>query len=187
MNVERRSFSVTTRRDLGSRSGRLITGYAAVFNQNANRGIFQERIAPGTFRRAIAEDDVRCLFNHDSNYVLGRNRAGTLRLTEDRRGLFMEAEPPDVEWARALVAGIERGDITGQSFGFIVTRETWDYDGEMPLRTIEEVQLFDVGPVTFPAYRNTNVSVRAMAQAAAMQEGARLALMKMRLQIAQRA
>lgn len=143
---------------------RTITGYAAVFGSDADiAGYFIERIAPGAFAQAIARpDDVRALWNHSDNYVLGRTSAGTLKLEEDNRGLKVEITPPDTQWARDLVTSIERGDVTQMSFCFRARREEWDETGEIPIRTLLEVELLDVSPVTYPAYEDTEVGVRSL-------------------------
>ena len=97
-----------------------IVGHAAVFNTWATIWDFREMILPGAFKRAIEEDDVRALWNHDSSYVLGRNTAGTLTLTEDEQGLLVNIIPPDTQWARDLLVSMQRGDINQMSIGFIV-------------------------------------------------------------------
>ena len=142
-----------------------IAGHAAVFDQLSDPIMgFREKIAPGAFRKSIRrKDDVRALWNHDPNYVLGRTKSGTLRLKEDNIGLAIEIQPPDTQWANDLVTTIERGDVDQMSFGFVVIKEEWNEDhkkGETT-RTLEEVDLFDVSPVTVPAYPQTNVAVRA--------------------------
>lgn len=143
----------------------VIEGYAAVFNQwSEDLGWFREKIAPGAFANALKNSDVRCLFNHDSNFILGRAKSGTLALKEDKKGLWFSCAIPDAQDARDLAARIERGDIDGCSFQFTTQRDSWEYntDGSGPdERTIEEVrELFDVGPVVFPAYPQTSVSAR---------------------------
>lgn len=153
--------------------GPKITGYAAVFNKmSEDLGGFREKIKPGAFKKAIGKSDVRGLFNHDSNYVLGRQSNDTLSIKEDKNGLWMEIEPPDTQIIRDLVlAPIKRGDIREQSFGFIVKKDEWkNMDGEKEdepaTRTIVEVdELFDVSPVTFPAYPDTSVALRSMEKA----------------------
>lgn len=142
-----------------------LSGYAAVFGSVAEiAGMFREQIAPGAFRDAVGRDDVRALFNHDANFVLGRTGAGTLRLSEDDKGLRYDVDPPDTTWARDLMVSVERGDVNQSSFAFEVTEETWDYGkrGEMPMRTIKAVRLYDVSPVTYPAYESTSVSARSL-------------------------
>lgn len=144
-----------------------ISGHAAVFNQEANiGGMFREVVAPGAFRDAVGRDDVRALFNHDPNQVLGRTKAGTLKLSEDSAGLRYEILPPDTQVGRDLVVSIDRGDVSQSSFGFRVVQEEWDDSDDMPLRTIMAAELFDVSPVTYPAYEGTDVGVRAEQDAA---------------------
>lgn len=139
-----------------------ITGHAAVFDQlSDDLGGWRERIAPGAFARAIQRDDVRALWNHSPMYVLGRTAARTLRLSEDDHGLAVEVDPPaGVSWVADLMHSIERGDVTQMSFGFRTILDEWDLNGPLPVRTLREVELFDVSPVTFPAYPQTDVAVR---------------------------
>lgn len=149
-----------------------ISGYAAVFNEETVIGGvfgFREKIAPGAFDDAITQDDVRALFNHDPNMLLGRTASGTLRLSADKRGLKYDVDLPDTQTAKDVRTLIKRGDVNGSSFGFVVTDDEWDErdvkKGKLPLRTILKVELFDVSPVTFPAYPQTSVSARSKAQA----------------------
>lgn len=155
-----------------------IGGYAAVFNQETLIGGgswgFREQIAPGAFDDAIRDDDVRALFNHDPNYLLGRNVAGTLRLKSDKTGLKYDVDLPDTAAGRDVKTLVERGDVSGSSFGFVVEEDEWidgkvEKDGRMtlPLRTIRKASLFDVSPVTYPAYPQTTVSARSKAAAIA--------------------
>lgn len=141
-----------------------LVGYPAVFNKlSEDLGGFREKIAPGTFKKSLKEADVRALFNHDSNMVLGRTSAETLTLKEDAEGLWMENIPPDTQWARDLLISVERGDITQMSFGFRTIIDEWEEkkDGSV-IRTLKEVELVDVSPVTFPAYPDTSVALRSM-------------------------
>ena len=145
-----------------------IEGYAAVFNKDSEDMGFIERVAPGAFKGALKISDARALFNHDANYVLGRQSSGTLELREDKKGLFMSVNPPDTQIIRDLVlTPIERGDINQQSFGFTIAADKWDgLDSDHPTRTITEVrEIFDVSPVTFPAYTDTTVALRSLALA----------------------
>lgn len=163
-DFERRAFAVD-RLHLETRAegeARHIVGHAAVFNTETDiGGWFREKIAPGAFARAIAQDDVRALFNHDANYVLGRNKAGTLTLSEDDKGLAIDIVPPDTSFARDLLVSLERGDVSQMSFGFRVLKELWDDTGDTAVRTLVEVELFDVSPVTYPAYPTTDAAVRS--------------------------
>lgn len=144
-----------------------IVGHAAVFNSPTEIGSktwgWLETIAPGAFTDSIDIDDIRGLFNHDPNYVLGRNVAGTLELSEDEKGLLYTIDPPDTQAARDLLESIDRGDITGSSFGFEVLEQVWNInseDDEWDKRELTKIKLWDVSPVTFPAYDDTDVAKR---------------------------
>lgn len=146
-----------------------LAGYAAVFGEiSEDLGGFREIIEPGAFRACLAGGpDVRALFNHDPNRILGRTVAGTLTLAEDERGLRYEITTPDVAWARDLLVSIARGDISQSSFGFIVAEDQWGTQDGQPLRRIKAVgELFDVSPVTFPAYPGTEATARSVLEAA---------------------
>ncbi len=140
-----------------------LVGYAAVFNRTSeDLGFFREKINPGAFANTLTKD-VRALFNHDSNYVLGRTKAKTLKLKEDQMGLQVEITPPDTQWANDLKLSVERKDVDQMSFGFRVLEDDWDYaDEKNPIRTLKTVELFDVSVVTFPAYPDTTVALRSM-------------------------
>lgn len=168
MTIEKRTFAVDNlaieyRDDDPPR----IVGHAAVFNQEADiGGWFREMVQPGAFRESIGQDDVRALFNHDPNFVLGRNTSGTLRMSEDDKGLAIEIDPPDTQAARDLMVSVKRGDITQMSFGFQVLGEEWRFEeGQPDLRILSKVKLYDVSPVTFPAYAGTDVAVRSRDEA----------------------
>lgn len=140
-----------------------IVGHAAVFNSlSEDLGYYREKIAPGAFAKTIKEADVRALWNHDPNYVLGRTKSGTLKLAEDEKGLAVEITPPDTQWAHDLMETMRRGDVDQMSFGFQVVKEEWEGDANNPVRVLKEVRLFDVSPVTFPAYPATDVQVRSL-------------------------
>lgn len=163
--AELRAFDPDPGQDTGDDAQRDIGGYAAVFNSpTVIAGYFREQVAPGAFSAAIKNCDVRALFNHDANFVIGRNTAKTLQLSEDDKGLLWRASPPPTQWARDLAASIKRGDISGCSFSFIPTVEEWDYSGAMPLRTVQECDLWDVSAVTYPAYDDTTVALRTLEQ-----------------------
>lgn len=146
--------------------GTTLRGHAAVFNQlSVDLGGFREQIAPGAFSEAIQNDDIRALFNHDANMILGRRQAGTLRLQEDAHGLLVELDIPDTNAGRDLITSIKRGDVNQMSFGFRVkpNGQDWAKDDEGRLiRTLKRVGLLDVSPVTFPAYPQTDIAVREM-------------------------
>ncbi len=178
-DLERRTFGAIEMRvehDIDDGGKTRISGHAAVFDSlSEDLGGFRERVAPGAFAASLAEDDIRALFNHDPNLVLGRNRAGTLRLAEDEPGLAIGIDPPDTAAARDIVTMIKRGDVTQMSFGFrTISDEFQMVDGEV-VRTLKAVRLFDVSPVTFPAYPQTDVDARSFdAFKAVMDESERL-------------
>ena len=149
-----------------SDGGACIEGHAAVFDSWSETlgGIFpfKEKVRKGAFAESIGRDDIRALFNHDPNYVLGRNRAGTLELVEDDVGLRVRITPPDTIWARDITTSIRRGDISQMSIGFVVEDDEWSSKDGIDTRELKKVRLFDVSPVTFPAYTATDVGVRAM-------------------------
>jgi len=163
MKQERRTLHSEFRVEQREDGKKLIRGHAAVFNSETDLGWFRERIAPGAFSESIGKDDVRALFNHDENFILGRNKAGTLTMREDERGLYVEIDPPDTQVGRDLVTSIERGDISQMSFGFQTIKDSWETEenAAKDLRTLEKVKLWDVSPVTFPAYQETDVAVRS--------------------------
>ena len=172
MRTDEHRRSAETEFDISSdgiAGGNTLVGHAAVFNVEAViAGMFRESIAPRAFRKSIKEQDVRALFNHDPAHVLGRNKSGTLRLTEDDVGLSYEIDLPDTQTARDLWTLIDRGDITQSSFAFETVKELRtepDVDaGEtLPLFVQKECRLWDVSPVTYPAYEQTDVSARCAA------------------------
>ena len=161
--VERRYFQVSELRTAKDGEKCTLEGYAAVFNSlSEDLGGFREKIAPGCFTRACKEADVRALWNHDANNVLGRTKSGTLTLTEDAHGLKIRCNPPDAQWARDLMSSIDRGDVDQMSFGFRTITDEWNMVDGQDVRTLTDVELFDVSPVTFPAYTNTQVALRSL-------------------------
>ena len=149
-----------------------IVGYAAVFYRADDPGTqyelysgHVERIQPGAFKRAIEQaDDVRGLFNHEPSQILGRTKSGTMRLSEDETGLRYEIDVPDTQVGRDVVTSIERGDVTGSSFAFAVSEGGSEIrkDGQVTVREISGVTLYDSGPVSFPAYDATTTGLRAI-------------------------
>lgn len=165
MSLERRA-TTSSPELLAGNKGKTAKGYAALFNTRAEiGGQFVEVIAPGAFRDAINGADVRALIDHDSGRVIGRTKAGTLRLEEDDMGLSVEIDLPDTTDGRDLAVQLERGDISGMSFGFRVTHDEWDETGDMPVRTIRAVELFEVSAVAFPAYGDTSIALRSLEEA----------------------
>lgn len=170
LELERRSVVLKELRVLESTaenpSEPVIEGYAAVFDSWSEslggNDPFIEKVCKGAFEQTIQEDDIRALFNHDPNYVLGRNKAGTLSLQEDDKGLLVRITPPNTQWAKDLLVSIARGDITQMSFGFTVELDRWSYEEGKDVRELLKVRLFDVSPVTFPAYTQTECGLRSL-------------------------
>jgi HK97 family phage prohead protease len=138
--------------------GMTLTGYAARFNEPSEPLPFIERIKPGAFKRSInSRNDIKLLWNHNTDMVLGSTRAGTLTLKEDEIGLRVVASLPDTSYGRDAKVSIQRGDVTGFSFGFTVPAggDSWSSDGTE--RTLKSVRLMEVSTgVAFPAYPSTN-------------------------------
>ena len=162
MPIEVRYYPVELRVNRQEGEPPQIKGHAAVFNKLSEElWGFREKVAPGAFTKTLKKADVRALFNHDPNFVLGRNKAKTLTLQEDENGLAFSVTPPDTQWARDLMVSMERGDISQCSFGFQTVKDSWDNtDPKDIIRTLEEVELFDVSVVTYPAYPQAKAQVR---------------------------
>jgi HK97 family phage prohead protease len=136
--------------------GMTFTGYAAVFNSDSEPLPFIERIAPGAFRGSLRNrNDIKMLWNHDSGQPLASTRAGNLRLTEDDRGLFVEATLPRTTLGNDVRELVSTGIVDSMSFGFTVARggDEWSADGSV--RTLTKVVLREVSIVSFPAYPAT--------------------------------
>lgn len=150
-----------------------ITGYAAVFNVlSEDLGGWRELILPGAFD-GVLQQDVRALWQHGVEAVLGRAAAKTLRLSVDEVGLAVEIDPPDTEQGRAAVELVRRGDVTQMSFGFSVDYlfkggVQWVDDERGAVRLVGRLaRLYEVSLVTFPAYPDTSAAVRSLAEARA--------------------
>lgn len=171
-DLERRSYFLVEVRADEPDGAPKIEGIAAVYNQPAVietlSGSFIEVIEPGFFEDALG-NDVRALWNHNTDMVLGRTRSGTLRLGDREMGLGVEIDPPDTQAGRDAVVSIRRGDVDQMSFAFSVKsgEDSWaEKDGKI-VRTLKRgacKQLYDVSPVTFPAYPQTSVAVRSVLQ-----------------------
>jgi uncharacterized protein len=141
---------------------KVIEGYFAVFNSETElwQGAFEE-IDPAAFNKTL-ENDIRALLNHDTNFVLGRNKANTLELKVDSKGLWgsIKINPEDTD-AVNLYSRVKRGDVDQCSFGFNILAEETDFreDGTVKWR-LKEVDLHEVSVVTFPAYSDTGVQAR---------------------------
>lgn len=143
-----------------------IGGLASVFYDGSQESEYRlwdgavERIMPGAFDRAVREDDVRALFNHDPSNLLGRTTAGTLDLRVTGEGLDYRIQLGDTTVAADVASHVSRGDLTGSSFAFNITDEEWRREDDQEIREIRGVRLYDVGPVTYPAYEASSVGTR---------------------------
>jgi len=156
--VEKRSYNGEAR----ALEGRTVEGYASVFNSmSEDLGGFREIILPGAFKNAL-NDDVRALYNHDSNYLLARTTSGTLELKEDEKGLYYRFEMPNTSYGNDLLELYRRGDLTQSSFGFTVDKDSWRMEEGQHIRYIESVSsLFDVSAVVYPAYVSSSSGLRS--------------------------
>jgi hypothetical protein len=161
-DYELRNIITEVRVDQGENKKPVIKGYAIVFNKlSDDLGGFREQVAPKSCKNTILNDDIRAAQNHDPNYILGRNKAGTLKLVEDDEGVHFDIDPPDTQWCRDLQVSINRGDINQCSFKFNAIKDSWENkkDGSV-IRTLDEIKLFDISIVTYPAYQQTSAKVR---------------------------
>lgn len=168
--VDLPSSEVEFRADTDGPTLGTLNGYAAVFNSDTEidswEGRFIERIAPGAFKKTLNDsaDRVKVLFNHGFDPSIGDKPLGKPRvMKEDQRGLYVEVPLDDTSYNRDLVASLRSGALDGMSFRFSVVREEVDESGDLPVRTLREVKLYEFGPVTFPAYAATTAGVRARA------------------------
>lgn len=175
-NAESRVFHIELRAapppasdsDAPAVQSRTVVGYAAKFNSDSEDMGFIEVIEPGAFREAIPKSDIRALFNHDPNHVLARSTSGTLKVEEDAIGLRYEFDLPETTTGNDLLIMLQRGDVSQSSFGFTVKDQAWETkkleNGEFQrTRRIKAVErLYDVSPVTYPAYADTAVAMRSM-------------------------
>jgi HK97 family phage prohead protease len=175
---ERRAVAIELRMD-GMEEGQtpMMRGHAAVFDSaseilQAGDITFREIIKPGAFAEALIVSDCRALFNHNPDNILGRTSAGTLRINESDKGLAIEIDPPDTMCSRDLQISMQRGDVREMSFGFTVAKggDKWTrgHDG-IHTRTISKVErLYDVSPVTYPAYPDTDCALRSLEESQAI-------------------
>jgi hypothetical protein len=144
--------------------GKKITGYASIFNEETEiASFFREVIRPGAFKRAIRENqNVYALKNHDPNLILARTANDSLALKEDKKGLWIEFDPPDTQTGRDMVEEIRTGLVDEMSFAFMSVEEKWtEKKDELSLREIIDVDLFDVSPVTYAQYQGTSIGLRS--------------------------
>jgi len=160
--VEKRFFPVFTETKDENKDAVSFIGRAIIYDSETSicDGVL-EKIAKNAFEHSANTDDIRCLFNHDPNLVIGRTTSGTLKLKKQEDGIYFHVSPPNTEWSRNLIESVKRGDITQCSFGFTVDDEIFNTSSNGNIcRTIRDGKLFDVSIVTYPAYEETVVQVR---------------------------
>ena len=171
--TEKRFFNLTELRFSGEKNN-ILDGYAALFDSSTTIrswfGEYKEVIRSGAFNKTLADKaDVRALFNHNPDFILGRTKSDTLKLSVDKKGLRFNIDLPDTQQAKDLKTLIDRGDISQCSFAFEVIKDKWseekakDNDGNeftVEVRELLEVKLYDISAVTYPAYEDTNVFLR---------------------------
>lgn len=156
--VEQRAYDGEIK---AAEESRTVEGYASVFNSMSEDLGFREVILPGAFSDVL-DNDVRALYNHDSNYLLARTTSGTLELKEDDKGLYYRFEMPNTSYGNDMLELFRRGDLTQSSFGFTVEKDNWRMEDGQQVRYIERVgSLFDVSPVVFPAYSQASSGLRS--------------------------
>ena len=166
MKTETRNLTTSFRAEKRGDKQFVISGYAAVFDSPADiGGQFTEIVQPGAFSRALREkQNVRILWNHDSAKVLATTRAGTATVTQDKHGLFVQAQlDPSISWHQDAFRSIVRGDVNGMSYGFVVDNDgqKWETRAGKTYRTLVDIkQLLDCSPVTYPAGSDTTLSAR---------------------------
>lgn len=173
--TERRTFSIDRAASTTVPGGVRFKGHAAVFGQRTwigppGRG-FWEEVAKGAFDRALEEDDVRLLLEHDPRWILGRTGAGTLRLSADKQGLAVDSDFPNTSYAADAAESLSRGDLKEMSFAFNVRaddagqpvgHELKELRDGNTLRILTDVSLSDVSIVAYPAYEGTEAALRAV-------------------------
>jgi HK97 family phage prohead protease len=170
MKQERRTITGSVHaRAVGDGMPKEIGGIAAVVNSVTDLGYFEEVITPGAFDNALSREyDIRCLFNHESELILGRTKANTCNVFVNADGNLEYTWIPDYEnpTHMSVVRSIMRGDITQSSFAFTIKEQSWSDStkyGTMGKRTITQIdELFDVSPVTYPAYADTEADARSI-------------------------
>lgn len=185
-------YPIEVRAEETEESKKIIVGYAAKYNSPTTirdwwGDEFLEEIAEGAFDTSLKEDNIRALYNHNSDHILGSTKSKTLALTSDNLGLRFELELPNTQIGNDLYESVKRGDIDGNSFGFRVRADKWskvEKDGkEMMKRTLTDVKLIEISPTPFPAYEDTEVDCRSLEEFRKSNGNIDLEIRKKKLQI----
>lgn len=175
MSLDRRYLSTESAIEVRSADDgkpAVLTGWAALYNHDSQLlgppgRQFIERIAPGAFKRSVdANGDIIATVDHEDRLILGRRSSGTLTLSENEKGLFVEVSLPNTTYASDLVESVQRGDISGMSFSFKNPQDEWgkrSVEGRsVPTRTISDLELVEVAFVIRPAYTQTDIALRSL-------------------------
>ena len=161
MTVEYRQWMPEDSEFRAEGDGMSFSGRAIVYNSRSLPLPFTETILPGAATRSLrSRNEVKAFINHNSDLTIGSTRAGTLRLSEDERGVMAEIDLPETSYAKDLSVVVKRGDVAGMSFGFSVVKDKWNDDYSE--RTITELRIHEVSVVSMPAYPATSAMVRAL-------------------------
>ena len=160
--MERRFIQVELRAEDSEDGQMIVEGYPIVYDQETNIGYCREKIAAGAATEALKKSDEFVLLNHNSDIPLARRANGTLEVKEDKRGVHIRADLSKSTAGPGVYADIKNGLIDKMSFAFICEKDSWDDD----LRTVEQFsELFDYSPVTYPAYKQTEIVARSADEA----------------------
>lgn len=165
--LEQRTFTLSNIEVRAEGDNVTVTGDVVMFEQlSVPLWGFREKVRKGAFEKSLRKSVVKALWNHNSDLVLGSTKNRTLRLWEDDMALRFELDLPNTTWGRDAAESIRRGDVDGVSFGFEVVRDEWDYDDPSDvIRTLIEVNLYEISPTPFPAYPDSSVDVRSAKRA----------------------
>lgn len=171
MQNERRALLAEIRADKTADGVSKIAGLGVKYGSlSQDFGGWKERFQAGAFD--LSANNIRCLFNHDSNFVLGDTQSKTLRLTDKSDGLYFDCDLPQTRTIQDLAGDpIARGTVTGCSFMFRAVDTKWETLDGIDVRTVAKAEIYEVGPVTWPAYPETNVSARAIGELAEYRSG----------------
>ena len=170
--MEKRIFNIENRFETREDGQEVVVGYGSIWNSRSeNLGGFYEYISPDAIsQETIDKSDVRALINHDPNLVLARSTAGNLSLSVDEKGLRYEFSIPETSYGKDLAINMKNGNINQSSFAFTVGADEWSTDEEgNDIRTITSIEkLYDVSPVTYPAYSQAESDLVVAQRALAM-------------------
>lgn len=166
-DIERRFLTVEVRAE-ETEEKMIVEGTPIVYEQETDLGWFREKIARGAATNALKTSDIFLLFNHDPNQPLARTKNGTLEAWEEDDGVHMRADLSQSRLGPDMYRDIKAGLIDKMSFAFTVEKQTWvEEEGRTDLRTVDEIkELFDLSPVTYPAYKQTDLMARSLEQIA---------------------